>query len=160
MEYLEGETLAARLQKGPLPLAQALKMAMELADALETAHRHHLVHRALKPGTVMLTRRGAATMDSSLVKPATSALDALAASAAPVTPSTPTLSLAALTSPAAPLTQQGTLLGTFQYMAPEVLQGKEADARSDIFSFGCLLYEMLTGERAFEGKSQISVLAA
>ena len=160
MEYLEGETLAARLQKGPLPLEQALKVAMEIADALETAHRHHLVHRDLKPGNVMLTRGGAKLMDFGLVKPATSALGALAASAAPVTPSTPTLSLAALTSPAAPLTQQGTLLGTFQYMAPEVLQGKEADARSDIFSFGCLLYEMLTGERAFEGKSQISVLAA
>ncbi len=161
MEYLEGETLAARLQNGPLPLDQALKVAMEIADALEAAHRHHLVHRDLKPGNIMLTRGGAKLMDFGLVKPASAtALSALGAAAGPVTPSTPTLSLAALTSPAAPLTQQGTLLGTFQYLAPEVLQGKEADARSDIFSFGCVLYEMLTGERAFEGKSQISVLAA
>ena len=157
MEYLEGETLAERLTKGALKLEDALRIAVEVAEALDKAHRQGIVHRDLKPGNVILTKSGAKLMDFGLAKPA---LAMTASVAGPVTPNTPTMSVAALTSPASPLTQKGTIVGTFQYMAPEVLQGAEADARSDIFSFGCVLYEMVTGRRAFEGKSQISVLAA
>lgn len=156
MEYLEGETLAVRLARGPLKIDEVLKVAIEVGEALDRAHRQGIVHRDLKPGNVMLTKSGAKLMDFGLAKPAL----AIGAAASHVTPNTPTMSVAALTSPASPLTQKGTIVGTFQYMAPEVLQGAEADARSDIFSFGCLLYEMVTGRRAFEGKSQVSVLAA
>jgi len=158
MEYLEGETLAARLHKGPLPADQVLKIAIEIADALDKAHRHGIVHRDLKPGNIMLTKSGAKLMDFGLAK----GQGALAGggTSGPLTPSMPTLNVASLTSPAGPLTQKGMIVGTFQYMAPEVLQGAEADARSDIFSFGCALYEMTTGKRAFEGKSQVGLLAA
>ncbi len=162
MEYLEGETLAQRLEKGPLPLEQGLKIAIEIADALDRAHRQNIIHRDLKPSNVMLTKSGAKLMDFGLAKPAVAALGPAAISPTPITPSTPTLTAGALALSAAPepLTRHGTIVGTFQYMAPEVLQGAEADARSDIFSFGCLVYEMVTGKKAFEGKSQISVLAA
>jgi serine/threonine protein kinase len=158
MEHLEGETLADRLQRGALPLEEALEIGREIAEALDKAHRRGIVHRDLKPGNVMLTKNGPKLMDFGLAKPSPGVSSGSAAS--PLTPTTPTMSIAALTALASPLTQKGTVVGTFQYMAPEVLQGAEADARSDIFSFGCLLYEMLTGRRAFEGKSQFSVLGA
>ena len=158
MEHLDGETLADRLQRGAMPLAEALKIAIDVADALDKAHARGVVHRDLKPGNIMLTKSGAKLMDFGLAKPAPGMVSA--ASAGPFTPSTPTVNLAALSADASNLTQKGTVVGTFQYMAPEVLQGSEADARSDIFSFGCMLYEMITGRRAFEGKSQLSVLGA
>jgi len=158
MEYLEGDTLAARLRKGALPLAQVLTIGMEIANALDKAHRQGLVHRDLKPGNVMLTKAGAKLVDFGLAKQRISAM--AASSAAALSPATPTMSVAALSSPASPLTQDGHVVGTFQYLAPEVLQGGEADARSDLFAFGCVLYEMATGRPAFEGKSQLSVLTA
>lgn len=157
MEYLEGQTLAARLEKGALPLDQVLKIGTEVARALENAHRQGIIHRDLKPANIMLTKADAKLMDFGLAKPKVSiASQAVGA----FTPSTPTMNIASLTSVASPLTQQGSVVGTFQYMAPEVLQGAEADARSDLFSFGCVLYEMVTGRRAFEGKSQLSVFTA
>jgi eukaryotic-like serine/threonine-protein kinase len=161
MELLEGESLDKRLEKGPLPLKQALEVGVEIAEALEKAHKHGIVHRDLKPGNIVLTKAGAKLLDFGLAKPHIAAIGAIAgASSGKLTPSTPTMSVAALASPAGGLTQQGTIVGTFQYMAPECLQGQEADARSDLFSFGCVLYEMVTGRRAFEGKSQLSVLTA
>jgi len=156
MEYLDGETLADRLHKGPLPLKQALEFGMQIAQALATAHRAGILHRDLKPQNVMLTAGGAKLLDFGLAKESPTLGGGSAVSG--MTPSTPTMTIAQLSSPAKPLTQRGTLVGTFQYMAPEVLQGAEADARSDIFSLGCVLYEMVTGRRAFEGKSQLSVL--
>jgi eukaryotic-like serine/threonine-protein kinase len=157
MEYLEGQTLADRLRKGPLPLDQTLKIATEIAQALQKAHAQGIIHRDLKPANIMLTKAGAKLMDFGLAKPGLSipskAVDAF-------TPSTPTMNLASLTAAASPLTQKGSIVGTFQYMAPEVLQGADADARSDLFSFGCVLYEMITGRRAFEGKSQLSVFSS
>ena len=159
MEYLEGETLDARLQRGPLPLKQVVEYGMQVCDALEKAHRAGIVHRDLKPGNVMLTASGAKLLDFGLAKPALVRVQA-ANGKGNLTPSTPTMNLSMLTAKPAALTQQGTILGTFQYMAPEVLQGQEADPRSDIFSFGCVLYEMVTGRRAFEGKTQLSVMSA
>ncbi len=156
MELLEGETLADRLQRGALPLPEALKIGIEIAEALDKAHRRGIVHRDLKPANIMLARNGPKLMDFGLAKPS----PGVGSGSSSLTPSTPTMSIAMLTASASPLTQKGTVVGTFQYMAPEVLQGAEADARSDIFSFGCVLYEMLTGRRAFEGKSQFSVLGA
>jgi eukaryotic-like serine/threonine-protein kinase len=161
MEYLEGETLAARLLKGPLPPDQVLKIAIEIADALEKAHRHGIIHRDLKPGNIMLTKSGAKLMDFGLAKgQGASATIGTGTAGGPLTPSMPTMNVFSPTSPVSPLTQKGMIVGTFQYMAPEVLQGAEADARSDIFSFGCVLYEMTTGRRAFDGKSQVGLLAA
>ncbi len=159
MEYVQGESLDTRLRRGPLPLKQGLELAMQICDALDRAHRANIVHRALKPANIMVTESGAKLLDFGLAKPA-AALAAFAGDAGHLTPSTPTVNISSLRSPAAPLTQQGTIVGTFQYMAPEVLQGSESDARSDIFSFGCVLYEMVTGRKAFEGKSQLSVLSA
>jgi eukaryotic-like serine/threonine-protein kinase len=158
MEHLEGETLAERLQRGSMPLDEALKIAIEIAGALDKAHDRGIVHRDLKPGNVMLTKNGPKLLDFGLAKPAPGLSSA--SSVGPLTPTTPTMTVAELSASASPLTQKGTVVGTFQYMAPEVLQGSEADARSDIFSFGCMLYEMFTGRRAFEGKSQFSVLGA
>jgi serine/threonine protein kinase len=160
MEYLQGETVAERLFRGPLPLDQVLNIGTEVAEALETAHRQGIVHRDLKPANIMLTKTGAKLMDFGLAKSATASTGAMSAAGGPATLSPPTLSIASLSAPAEPLTQKGSVLGTLQYMAPEVLQGNEADARSDIFSFGCVLYEMITGQRAFAGKSQISVLSS
>jgi serine/threonine protein kinase len=157
MEYLEGHTLAERLDKGTLPLDQVLKIGTEIADALEKAHQQGIVHRDLKPANIMLTKAGAKLMDFGLAKPKLSIVSQAIAS---FTPSTPTMNVPSLTKAATPLTQKGSIVGTFQYIAPEVLQGAEADARSDLFSFGCVLYEMITGRRAFEGKSQLSVFTA
>jgi serine/threonine protein kinase/Tol biopolymer transport system component len=160
MEFLEGETLADRLRKGPLPLEQAIKIGIDIADALDKAHRSGIIHRDLKPGNIMLTKGGAKLMDFGLAKPG-GLPPAMSANADPVlTPSMPTSPLAIPTGGATPLTVAGTIIGTFQYMAPEQIEGKEADARSDIFAFGAVLYEMLSGKRAFEGKSQISVASA
>jgi eukaryotic-like serine/threonine-protein kinase len=158
MEHLEGETLADRLHRGALPLGEALKIGIQIADALDKAHARGIVHRDLKPANIMLTKNGPKLMDFGLAKPAPGL--GSASGAGPLTPSTPTMSVAALSGSASPLTQKGTVVGTFQYMAPEVLQGAEADARSDVFSFGCVIYETVTGRRAFEGKSQFSVLGA
>jgi len=150
MEYLEGETLADRLVKGPLPPEQVVKCGIEICDGLEKAHRGGVTHRDLKPGNVMLTKIGAKLMDFGLAKSAT-------ASAPPSSSLTVTLS-----GPSAdqPLTARGTIVGTFQYMSPEQIEGKEADARSDIFALGAVLYEMATGKRAFTGKTQASIVAA
>ena len=150
MEYLEGETLAERLRKSPLPMAQVLKYGMDICDGLEKAHRCGVVHRDLKPGNIMLTKTGAKLMDFGLAKAALVKLDS--SSSLTVTLSTPAASH--------PLTAQGTVVGTFQYMAPEQVEGKEADARSDIFALGAVLYEMTTGKRAFEGKTAASAMAA
>jgi eukaryotic-like serine/threonine-protein kinase len=159
MELVQGESLDARLQKGPLPLKQALECGVQICDALEKAHRAGIVHRDLKPGNIMLTPSGAKLLDFGLAKPQALVLGASAAEGS-LTPSTPTMNLSVLSAPAKGLTQQGTVVGTFQYMAPEVLRGEDADARSDIFSLGCVLYEMVTGRHAFEGKSQLSVMTA
>ena len=162
MEYLEGQTLADRLVKGALPVEQVLKIGTEIAQALEKAHQQGIIHRDLKPANIMLTKAGAKLMDFGLAKPGLAKTELAIASHAvgQFTPSTPTLNLASLTAAASPLTQKGSIVGTFQYMAPELLQGAEADARSDLFSFGCVLYEMITGRRAFEGKSQLSVFSS
>jgi Tol biopolymer transport system component len=165
MEYVQGETLETRLQKGPLPLKQALECGIQICDALEKAHRAGIVHRDLKPGNIMLTASGTKLLDFGLAKPVAAVLGAQsltdkASNRGNLTPSTPTMNISMLSASPAVLTQQGTIVGTFQYMAPEVVQGRDADARSDIFSFGCVLYEMVTGRRAFEGKSQLSVLTA
>lgn len=146
MEYVDGESLAQRLAKGPLPIDQVLKVGREIADALDRAHRSGIVHRDLKPGNIMLTKAGAKLLDFGLARSAS-----------------PTASIATLTGsavPQAPVTEEGTIVGTFQYMSPEQIEGKELDARSDIFSLGAVLYEMVTGQRAFEGKSQLSVASA
>ena len=150
MEFLEGETLADRLVRGPLLPDQVLKYGIEICEGLEKAHKTGVVHRDLKPGNVMLTKTGAKLMDFGLAKTTT-------ASASPASSLTLTAS-----GPSAeqPLTARGTLLGTFQYMSPEQLEGKEADARSDIFALGAMLYEMATGKRSFTGKTQASLIAA
>ena len=160
MEYVEGETLQSRLQRGPLPLKQALECAMQICDALEKAHRAGIVHRDLKPGNIMLTASGAKLLDFGLAKPVVTLGAQVLSDKSNLTPSTPTVNLSALSAGPAALTQHGTVVGTFQYMAPEVLQGQDANPRSDIFSFGCVLYEMLTARRAFDGKSQLSVMTA
>lgn len=161
MELLEGESLAERLLRGALPRKLALEFGIQIAEALEKAHEQGIVHRDLKPGNVVLTKSGAKLLDFGLAKPNLAVVaSAASASSSKLTPSTPTLSIAALSKPVAPLTQQGQVLGTLQYMAPEVLRGQEADARSDIFSLGCVLYEMVSGRHAFEGKSQLSVVTA
>src|SRR5712672_2227418 len=147
MEYLEGETLAHRLLKGPLPLEQVLRYAIEIADALDKAHRKGVTHRDLKPGNIMLTKTGTKLLDFGLAK--------LKQEVAPAN-----AQLSELPTANDPLTAQGTIIGTLQYMAPEQLEGKEADARTDIFAFGAVVYEMATGKRAFEGKSQASVISA
>ncbi len=156
MEFLEGETLAERLRKGPLPLNETLKIGIAVAEALSAAHRQGIVHRDLKPGNIMLTKSGAKLMDFGLAKAATTGT-AAGVTTAPLLSAARTVSQA---SPVSPLTAAGTLIGTIQYMSPEQIEGKEADARSDLFALGAVLYEMTTGARPFEGKSQISVASA
>ena len=145
MEYLEGETLAQRLQKGPLPIQQVLQYAIEIADALDKAHRRGITHRDLKPGNVMMPKTGTKLLDFGLAK--------LKQEAAPAIPDSqlPTMKSG--------ITGEGTILGTLQYMAPEQLEAKEVDARTDIFAFGAVVYEMATGKKAFEGKTSASVMA-
>src|SRR5260370_3481623 len=139
MQYLEGETLADRLTKGALPLDQALQVAIQIADALATAHKAGIVHRDLKPGNIMLTKAGAKVLDFGLAKTRASALAGTHLSTLPTTP---------------PITQQGSSLGTFQYMAPEQLEGHEADARTDIFAFGAVAYPTLPRADALHGTTQ------
>src|SRR6266550_1845926 len=143
MELLDGETLADRLSRGPLPLADVLKYGAQIGDALGKAHREGVVHRDLKPGNIMITKTGAKLLDFGLAKsgapPPSAATDATQQK---------------------PLTQEGTIVGTFQYMAPEQLAAEEPDARTDIFAFGAVLYEMATGKHAFEGKTRTSLVAA
>ena len=166
LEFLEGETLAARLERSkdrPLPLPEALSVAMQVADALATAHRAGIVHRDLKPGNVMLTKAGAKLLDFGLAKhgplsgppqggPSVQEKGVRGVRLQPDLTAAPTLT--------SPLTMQGSIVGTLLYMAPEVLQGNEADARSDLFAFGVILYEMLAGRKAFSGKTQVGVMAA
>jgi serine/threonine protein kinase len=146
MEYLEGESLEARLRKGSIPIEEALQIAIQIAGALDAAHRRGMVHRDLKPGNVMLTKGGAKLLDFGLAK-----MNGPAGIS-----DTDVTQLTA----ASPITVQGTIVGTLQYMSPEQLEGKEADARSDIFSFGAMLYEMITGRKGFSGESQASLIAA
>jgi len=149
MELLEGETLADRLRRGPLPLEQVFRFGSEIAEGMHAAHRRGVVHRDLKPGNVMLTKSGAKLMDFGLAK-----------GVAATRPASAELTASLTSSHATPLTQQGTIVGTFQYMSPEQIEGKEADPRSDIFSLGAVLYEMVSGKRAFEGKTLVSVAAS
>ena len=163
MELLEGETLADRLGRGPLPAEQVLRYGIEMADALDKAHRQGIVHRDLKPGNVMLTKSGVKLLDFGLAKAFERPLDAARrGQAAAEHDPTAKHSLTALPTMghAQNLTQEGTILGTFQYMAPEQLEGRETDARTDIFAFGAVLYEMATGRKAFAGTSQASLISA
>jgi serine/threonine protein kinase/Tol biopolymer transport system component len=147
MEYLDGETLAQRIAKGPLPLHHAVRIAAQLADALDQAHRRGIVHRDVKPGNVMLTRSGAKLLDFGLAKTAPTLVGGGDSGSDHTALATQ-----------AHLTDRGTILGTVQYMAPEQLEGREADARTDIFALGTVLYEMVTGRKAFEASSQASVI--
>jgi serine/threonine-protein kinase len=149
MQYLEGETLAARLARGPLPLDEALRYAVEIAGALSTAHRAGILHRDLKPGNVMLARSAAGETSAKLLDFGLAKI----INPGPVLPTGHTATVA-------PITGQGTILGTLLYMPPEQLEGRDADARSDIFAFGAVLYEMVTGTRAFDASSQASIIAA
>ena len=154
MEFLEGQTLADRLRRGPIPASELLRIGTNIADGLTKAHRSGVIHRDLKPANVMLTATGAKLLDFGLAKAAAAGASAsaeLPAFTAANTQSEPSSS---------PITQQGTVVGTYQYMAPEQIEGREADTRSDIFAFGSVLYEMASGRRAFEGKSQLSVASA
>ncbi len=150
MEFLEGETLMERLRRGPLPPDQVLKYGIEICNGLERAHRNGVIHRDLKPGNIMLAKSGTKLMDFGLAKSvpasASSSSDLTVSFASPVETD--------------PLTTQGTMMGTFQYMSPEQLEGKEADARSDIFALGAVLYEMASGKRAFAGETIASTITA
>src|SRR5712692_8078919 len=150
MELLEGETLAERLHRGPVLLDQVLRIGAEIADALDKAHQQGITHRDLKPGNIMLTKSGAKLMDFGHAEPATAIFQSTGRGFS---------TAATQTSPASPLTVEGMLVGTLQYMSPEQVEGKEADARSDIFALGAVLYEMIAGRPAFEGKSQVGVVS-
>jgi len=145
LEYIEGETLASRLDRGALKLEEALRIAVQIADALDAAHRRGITHRDLKPGNIMLTKAGAKLLDFGLAKFRAE----VSLSKGEFLPAR-TLTV----------TTQGTILGTLQYMAPEQLEGKDVDARSDIFALGLVIYEMVTGRKAFDGKSEASLIAA
>jgi serine/threonine protein kinase len=142
MELIDGETLAGRMEKGPVPLEQALTWAIQIAGAMDRAHRAGVTHRGIKPQHIMLTRDGVKVLDFSLAKPAANSSG----------PSEATLTKAPTT--------EGTVLGTPQYMEPEQFEGKEADARSDIWAFGAVLCEMVAGQKAFRGKNYTSLVAA
>jgi eukaryotic-like serine/threonine-protein kinase len=145
MEYIDGETLGKRLERGPLPAEQVATIGREIAGALDRAHRAGIIHRDLKPGNIIVTKTGAKLLDFGLARPATDAA-----------------SLATLTmaGPVESVTQQGMIVGTIRYMSPEQIEGKELDGRTDIFSLGAVLYEALTGGKAFPGKNQLSVASA
>jgi serine/threonine protein kinase len=145
MEYLEGETLAARLKKGPLPMEQVLQYAIEISDALDKAHRNGVTHRDLKPGNIVLTKSGTKLLDFGLAKLRQDSK-----------PDAPFSELATIQGGE---TAEGTILGTLQYMAPEQVEARPVDARTDIFAFGAVVYEMATGKKAFEGRSQASLIA-
>jgi len=145
MEFVDGRTLSSRLDRGPLPIDELLRYAIQMADALDKAHRKGIVHRDLKPSNVMLTKSGVKLVDFGLAK---------------VAVQSPSTSASTFETEAHDLTEEGTLLGTLHYMSPEQLEGKDVDARSDIFSFGAVLYEMATGHRAFEGSSAAGIIAA
>ena len=149
MEYVEGVTLAARLEKGPLPTAEVLEYGIQLASALDKAHRNGVTHRDLKPGNIMLTKSGTKLLDFGLAK----AAPPLAAGATGAT-------LTNAAAQAHPVTREGAVVGTVPYMSPEQVEGKEVDGRSDIFSLGAVLYEMVTGRRAFQGQSDFSIASA
>src|SRR5688572_4223142 len=146
MELIEGESLADRALRGALPTEDVLRFGIQIADALDRAHRAGIVHRDLKPGNIMLARNGAKLLDFGLARTETPVAEVSSGS------HSPTMSRS--------LTAEGTIVGTFQYMSPEQLEGQEADARTDIWALGCVLYEMATGKRAFEGKSQASLISA
>ena len=146
MEFIEGETLAARLARGPLPIEQALQYAIQIASALAAAYRQGISHRDLKPANIMLTKAGTKLLDFGLAKWCAPKPGAAGASE--------------LETATAGLTGEGMVVGTLQYMAPEQVEGKETDGRSDIFSFGAVLFEMLTGRKAFAGKSRASLISA
>ena len=154
MEFIDGESLATRLSRGPLPLAQALNLAIEIAEGLSSAHRQSIVHRDLKPGNVMLTRTGSSRPHATHAKVLDFGLASL------LTDESAGIERDALPTVAAPLTETGSMLGTLQYMAPEQIEGRRVDARTDIFAFGALLFEMLTGRRAFEAPSSPRLMAA
>jgi len=139
MEYLEGETLAHRLKKGALPTDQVLQYAIQVTGALDTAHRHGVIHRDMKPGNIMLTKTGAKLLDFGLAK---------------MRATEPAAGMTALPTQTTPLTGEGAILGTLQYMAPEQLEGAEADARTDIFAFGAVIYEMAAGRKAFAARAR------
>ncbi len=145
MEYIEGGTLADRLKREPLSPREALTFAIQIAEALDEAHRHGIVHRDLKPANIVLTESGVKLLDFGLAK---------------LMPPTLGEDSSSLPTEQKPLTREGAILGTFQHMAPEQLEGKEADARTDLFALGVVLYEMLTGNKAFEGQTQASLIAA
>lgn len=151
MELLEGESLAGRLLKGPLSPEQVIRYGIEIAEALEAAHRLGIIHRDLKPGNVMLTKSGVKLLDFGLAKQRAAAVQQQISQLS---------SMPTEASPVKALTEQGTIMGTFEYMAPEQLEGKEADARTDIFAFGCVLFEMATGKKAFTGKSRASLIGS
>src|SRR5262249_10327718 len=146
MEFIDGETLASRLQKGPLSIGDVYRYAIQITDALDKAHKQGIVHRDLKPGNIMLTKSGVKLLDFGLAK---------VADTNKIAPG-----VSQLATEQREITKAGTVLGTFQYMAPEQLEGKEVDARTDIFAFGAVLYEMATGNKAFVGSSQASLIAA
>ncbi len=145
MEFIEGETLGSRLQKSPLTTGDVLRYSIQIADALDKAHKKGITHRDLKPGNIMLTKTGVKLLDFGLAK---------------ITSAKPTSEVSQLLTQHHELTGEGVILGTLQYMAPEQLEGKETDARTDIFAFGAVLYEMATGKKAFEGSSQASLIAS
>jgi serine/threonine protein kinase len=146
MEYFRGESLADRLRGGPLGLEEALELGEAIAGALAAAHRRGIVHRDLKPGNVMLTRSGPKLLDFGLAKPHAA--------------SHGLVDMSFQETVSEPLTMHGTIVGTLQYMAPEQLEGRGADPRSDVFALGCVLYEMVTGRRAFEGETRAGVIGA
>ncbi len=149
MEYVQGETLLDRIARGPIPPIQVVRIGVEIARALDAAHRQGIIHRDLKPGNVMLTRSGVKLLDFGLAKLSARGAEESERGTA-----------ASMLTEQKPLTEEGSILGTFQYMSPEQVEGRPADARSDIFALGAVLYEMATGKRAFQGTSRASLIAA